>query len=229
MLVLNNGHLNVEAFCEPNRKFLEEKGLINKHTSDFSLSGLSIDAKREIIAHLIEGEVLNTQEAKAKYQKEKNKARGITLFLCSAATLLGTGFAFASVLLPSMVLLFTGPILLLSFAIVGITQLCLSFKVNHFKANAARAINILEQLKGIDIDTEWEMLTEFKRDIQEIKDAIREGSNKVDSLEGKTVQHASQILARLGIFPTVSIPIAHVDSANELSSKEAMSSSPMHS
>lgn len=217
MPVLNR-HL-YEELCEQNRNYLREKipeNLINEPALDIDLNRL--DDPEQIMNQLIRNEKDIVEACNKQFQKEKNKAKYTILFLSAAVAALGAGFALAPLFIVSTIVVPVLPVLLIGFAIVGITKLLLSLKVNRLKANSTQAINTLDQLIEVDKNMGQEIKSTFNRTIGE----------KIEAITEMNSQKFSQILVKLGAFKTDPIPIPVNESANEMHNT-ARASSPTHS
>lgn len=216
-----------EELCDLNKDYLNSQNLIiDSHGSDIEMG----EDQNQIITKLIKQEKDNFEACDEKYQKEKNKAKYITLLLSVAVVLLGAGFALAPLFIVSTIVIPVLPVLLIGFAIVGITKLFLNLQVNRFKFNATHASSTLEQLKDVALNAGQEIISNFNHTIQEIKNTTMTVSKKIDVLAENNTYGLSQLMTKLGTFPistTPSIPIPLDDSANGFHDQER-ASSPTH-
>lgn len=198
-----------EELNEASKNYLIDQDLVNSDGSDIDLG-----QDHNHIKQLIRNEKDNVGAYDTKYQKEKNKAKYIILFLGAAVALLGAGFALAPFFIVTTIVLPILPVLLIGFAIIGITKLFLNMKVNHLEASVTQASNVLGQLKDIDMNAGREMVGFLK---DEIQNTTTEVLNRIGKLEEQATQNNSQLLAKLGTFSTaaIPIPIAHTDPAND--------------
>jgi hypothetical protein len=210
MPVLNR-HL-YEKLCDSNKAYLRNQNLfIDEEGSDIDLG-----EDHHLINQLIINEKARVQACDKQFQNEKNKVKYTILFMSAAIASLGAGFALAPLFIVSTIVLPVLPVLLIGFAIVGITKLFLNLRVNRLNAHATQAINILDQLKEVDKNAGREIVSTFNNGIQEIKNITEAVSEKIDELEAKTTHNFSQLLTKAGMFSTAPIPIPNADPANEL-------------
>ncbi|MEN9450300.1 MAG: hypothetical protein RJA83_914 [Pseudomonadota bacterium] len=216
--------------CESNQILLAERGLVddNGHIRDWER--LSLEQQRQIINQLIENENFNVEGIKKNYLKQKHKAKHIISILILALALLGVGFTLAPLFIVSAITVPILPVLLSAVAIVAITKIFLNIKNNRPEKNVNDSTNVLNQLKEcklVDATVDDQMVRTFN-EILEIKNITEHVIGEIAELKESNLSNYSQIIAKLGMFPTVPIPIPQTDPANEFHNQEARSSSPTH-
>lgn len=158
MLILNRQLY--EELNELNKNYLIDQGLVNDE------SDINLGEDPHHIKQLIKNEKDRVEVCDKHYQKEKNKAKYIILSLGAAVALFGAGFALAPLFIVTTIVLPILPVLLLGFAIIGITKLFLNMKINHVKADLDQTSSALSQLEEIDKNSGREFVNQA---IQEIK------------------------------------------------------------
>ncbi|MFZ0218652.1 MAG: hypothetical protein WAL30_00375 [Candidatus Aquirickettsiella sp.] len=226
MPVLNN--INTQLLCVESRNLLTEKELIDEDGQLVNFDTLSLQEQNEVVQLIVENETSNTTFTKENYKKEKDRAKYIILLLGAAISLLGAGFALAPLFIVSTIVLPVLPVLLLGFAIIGITKLFLNLKINHLKASVSQATNTLDQLKEVDVNTEREIINHTLQKIEKEIIAVHSRVNILDEKGLETVQNTSQILAKIGTFSAAPISVQHIEQpANEFHNRERVPS-PSH-
>lgn len=217
MTVLNRALY--EALCDVNKQYLVEKNLIiDENGSDVVLGA---DASK-IVKELKENERYRLEQHDAIYHNKKNKLQYSVLFLNTAIALIAGGMALASLFIASTIILPALPFLLISFAMVGLFQLFLGRKLNEHSGDIIRMKSILGSLNEFDKTIQQESVSEKLFGVQNQIKAMQDKINNVEEKEAEVTRSVSQVLTKLGIFPTPSIPIPNADSANESLDEESV-------
>lgn len=217
--MLLNRHL-YEKLCDLNKAYLRDQNvLIDEYGPDIELDENQTN-------QLIENEKSHAKDSKENYQKGKHKAKHINMLLISALALLGGGFTLAPLFIVSPIVIPIIPVLLFGIAIIAITKFFLNVKINRLEiksVDAANFSNKLEKDKGDDGNFREEIIN----GVQEVKSVIESVVAEIGAQKESNSHNFSQLLAKLGTFPTIPIPIPRVDQANEtLHNTATMSSSP---
>ncbi len=208
-----------EALCDVNKQYLVEKNLIiDGNGSDIVLGE---DASK-IVKELKENERYRLEQHDAIYHNKKNKLQYSVLFLNTAIALIAGGMALASLFIASTIILPALPFLLISFAMVGLFQLFLGRKLNEHSADIIRMKSILGSLNEFDKTIQQESVSEKLFGVQNQIKVMHDKINNVEEKEAEVTQNVSQVLTKLGIFPTPPIPIPNADSANESLDEESV-------